>query len=75
MRHASKRTRVGLAASAIACLALSITVLFGNRESGFGETISEFQQDSALLIAAAMFTLQVLLFIKELREKNESPTR
>jgi hypothetical protein len=70
MRHASRRTRAGLAASAVACLALSITVLYGNREIGFGETISEIQQRFALFIAVAVFAVQLLFFIKESREKR-----
>jgi hypothetical protein len=70
MTRISKRTRIGLSASAVACIALSITFSCGNREIGFGEAISDLQQRSALFIAAAMFAVHLLLFIKERREKR-----
>lgn len=70
MRSTTRRTRIALFASAAACVALSITILFGNRNVGFGNTISELDQLCCLIVATALFALQLLFWIRERKGKK-----
>ena len=62
-RKTTTRTRIGLFASG-ACVALAITVVFGNRDVGPG-SISEYQQRCLLTLGLAIFALQLLFWIRE----------
>ena len=54
---------VGLVSSAIAVVALGLTVLACNRNLGRNETITQPQQIFLLLAAAALFVVQAALYL------------
>lgn len=54
---------VGLISSAVAVVALALTVLAGNRNLGRNETITQSQQIFLLLVAAALFVVQAALYL------------
>ena len=54
---------VGLVSSAVAVVALGLTVLAGNRNLGRNETITQPQQIFLLLAAAALFVVQAALYL------------
>jgi ABC-type nickel/cobalt efflux system permease component RcnA len=54
---------VGLVSSAVAVVALGLTVLAGNRNLGRNETITQSQQIFLLLAAAVLFVVQAALYL------------
>lgn len=54
---------VGLWASVIAVVALSVAVLSGNHDAGFGRSVTHYEQVSLLLIAALLCAVQVIAYL------------
>lgn len=54
---------VGLWASVIAVVALSVTVLSGNHNAGFGRSVTRGEQVSLLLIAALLCAVQLIAYL------------
>ena len=60
----STRVRlIGLWASAIALVALSVAVLSGNQDAGFGRSVTHEEQVSLLLIAALLCAVQGIAYV------------
>jgi hypothetical protein len=70
MTRVSKRIRMGLSASVVAQAFPFDHHFGGNREIGFGKQYLIFSSAALCLIAAAILTVHLLLFIKERREKG-----
>ena len=66
---------VGLASSAVAVVALGLTVLAGNRNLGRNETITQPQQIFLLLAAVALFVVQAALYLIFRRRQKGTITR
>jgi NADH:ubiquinone oxidoreductase subunit K len=66
---------VGLVSSAVAVVALGLTVLAGNRNLGRNETITQPQQIFLLLAAAAFFMVQAALYLIFRRRQKRTITR
>jgi NADH:ubiquinone oxidoreductase subunit K len=66
---------VGLVSSAVAVVALGLTVLAGNRNLGRNETITQPQQIFLLLAAAALFVVQAALYLIFHRRQKGTITR
>ena len=63
---------VGLWANVIAVIALSLTVLSGNRNAGFGRSVTRDEQVSLLLIAALLCAVQLIAYLFHRRRKRKS---
>jgi len=66
---------VGLVSSAVAVVALGLTVLAGNRNLGRNETITQPQQIFLLLAAAVLFVVQAALYLIFRRRRKGAITR
>lgn len=78
LRLTARIRLVGLIASAIAVLAIGVTVLAGNQNLGRNQTITRSQQISLLFAAAALFVVQgalYLIFRRRRRRTTASPGR
>ena len=54
---------IGLWASVIAVVALSVTVLSGNHDAGFGRSVTRDEQVSLLVIAALLCAVQMIAYL------------
>ena len=69
----STRVRlIGLWASVIAVVALSVAVLSGNHDAGFGRSVTRDEQVSLLLIAALFCAVQVIAYLMHRRRTPKS---
>ena len=65
---------IGLWASVIAVVALSVTLLSGNNDAGFGRSVTRDEQVSLLLIAALLCAVQVIAYLIHRRRAPQSGT-
>jgi hypothetical protein len=72
---ASTRVRpIGLWASVIAVVTLSLTVLSGNNDASLGRSVTRDEQVSLLLIAALLCTIQVIAYLTHRLRMPKSAT-
>ena len=64
---------VGLWASIVAVVAVSVTVLADNHSAGFGRVIPREEQMVFLLIAVSLFVIQVIAYL--ISRTKRAPTR
>ncbi len=65
---------VGLWASAIAVVALSVAVISGNHDAGFGRSVTRDEQVCLLLIAALLCAVQIFAYFMHRRRTLRSAT-